>query len=191
MSARPDTGAMRTWARCLPRLAEELQHDATVARRSVSRLEHRWVGGAAVQHAGAVGDYVRGIGNAVVGLREAAQQTAATAAQLDRELADLTRLEIRSAALGVTGPALYDAEIEQVRTRIAAHRLHWVRALAQIDLQGDPGRRMHCGPARRRDLGPTPGPRVRTGPVRPIVEAWSGGSGGHQPVAVHRSVIAP
>lgn len=191
MRARPDPAAMRVAARGLLRTAEEMEHDAVTARGSVSRLTDRWVGGAALQHASAVGDYVRSLGVAAAGLRELARQTATTAAELDSELVDLARLELRSAAMGATGPAVLDGRIEQAWTRIRACQVGWAQAVDRIDLRTDPGRWMQCGPARRLDPGSDPGRRMRTGPVHRMVQAWSGGSGGHQIVPVHRSTVAP
>lgn len=191
MRARPDPPVMRAAARGLLRAAEELDHDATTARGTVAQLETRWVGSAAVQHASAVGDYLRGLGAAAAGLREVALQTTLTAAQLEGDLADLTRLELRSAALGATGPAVLNTQIEQLWERIRAHRLRWARAIDQVEVRCDSGRQMRCGPARRADFSVDPGPRMRTGPVHRIVQAWSGGSGGYQIVVAHRSVVAP
>lgn len=182
---------MRASARGLLRAAEELEHDAITVRGSVNRLEHRWLGGAALQHASAVGDYARGLGVAAAGMREVAQETTVTAAQIDRELTDLMRLELRSAAMGTGGPAVFDAQIEQVWARIRGHQLRWARAVDQVEVRADPGRRMRCGPARRPDLGFDPGRQMRTGPVRRMIDAWPGAAGGHQIVAVHRSVVAP
>lgn len=191
MTIRPEPALMRASARGLLRAAEELEHDASTARGSLRQLEHRWVGGASLQHAGAVGDYARGLAVAAAGLREVAAQTVATAAQLDVEVADLSHLELRRAAMGSGGRVLFDVQIEQVWARIRGHQLRWVREVEQVELQHDPGRRIRCGPVRPPDLGQDLGRRMRTGPVRRIVDAWSGGSGGHQVLAVHRSAVTP
>lgn len=191
VTTRPDPVAMRVAARQLFCTVRGLEHEVTLVRRSASRLHEHWTGGAALQHATAAGEYLRGLETVAQVLRNAAQHAAATAARLDWELIELDRLQARPAVVGGSPDAAAErsaagSQVEEVWSRIRAHQRSWALAMDQIELPGQPDRRMRCGPVHRPDLG---GRRMRTGPVHRVVDAWVG-RGGHQVISVERPVIA-
>lgn len=190
MNGRPDPVAMRMAARHLVGAAEDVEHEARIVRGSVHRVEGRWAGSAALGHAGAVGAYVRALAAFARALRTVAQEASTTATQLDRELADLARLEARCTAMPGAGPSYLDAQVEEAWTRIRLHQQRFAHALGGIQPGGDEPRRMRCGPVRPPDLGIVIPPRMRTGPVRPIAAPWPGGRGEVQVIAVQRPVPA-
>lgn len=194
VTTRPDPVAMRVAARQLLCTVQDLEHEVTLVRRSAGRLNEHWTGGAALQHATAAGEYLRGLETVAQMLRNAAQHAAATAARLEWELIELDRLQARPAVVGgslgaATERSVARSQVEEVWSRIRAHQRSWALAMDQIEIPGQPrqpGRRMRCGPVHRPDLGDR---RMRTGPVHRVVDAWVGG-GGHQVISVQPPVSA-
>ncbi|MBO1765294.1 hypothetical protein [Allobranchiibius sp. GilTou38] len=200
---RPDPVAIRAAARQIMRAAEDLEHDASVAAACIFRLEGRWTGSAALVHAGAIGDYTRGLRATATRLGQVAGEATAVALHLDRDLVDLGRLEAQRASTSAPAASHLDVRIAEVWSSIRCHQARFALSLDSVDLQRAapvPGGRMRTGPVRMPELGVVDPGRMRTGPVRPIgaeprAGLWGPGRMRTGPVrrllAVQRPVVLP